>query len=254
MRIQILSDLHADINREMEPPSLADADLVVAAGDIREGIVQAFMYLRDHIAAPTPIVFVAGNHEFYRFNHTAELRAGIEAARRFGIAFLENQTTIIGGVRFIGATLWTDYEFFGEDFRKTAMEAAEDGLADHRQIGIGREVEARFRARHARELHLASRQYLETAFSRRFDGPTVAVTHHVVHSLSVDRRYLANPLTPAFVSDLSAVIDAFQPDLWVHGHTHTSFDYRIGKTRVICNPHGYGGENPAFDPGLVVEV
>ena len=61
-------------------------------------------------------------------------------------------------------------------------------------------------------------------------------------------------LSPAFVSNLSEIIDPRQPALWVHGHVHTSFDYRVGATRVLCNPHGYGAENPDFDPRLVVEV
>lgn len=254
MRIQILSDLHADINRRLAPPVLADAELVVVAGDVREGIVQGFEYLRHHIPPPTPILMVAGNHEFYRSSVERELALAREAAPGFGVTFLENGAAIMDGVRFIGATLWTDYDFFGEDLRKRAMEAAQDGLMDHRHIRADAPPYLIFTPREARERHLASRAFLEQALAERFDGPTVVVTHHVVHERSVDRRYWVHRLTPAFVSDLSDVIDAFQPDLWVHGHTHTSFDYRVGKTRVVCNPHGYGGENPAFDPALVVEV
>ena len=29
------------------------------------------------------------------------------------------------------------------------------------------------------------------------------------------------------------------PALWVHGHTHTSHDYRVGRCRIVCNPRGY---------------
>ena len=29
------------------------------------------------------------------------------------------------------------------------------------------------------------------------------------------------------------------PDLWVHGHTHDSFDYVLGWTQVVVNPYGY---------------
>lgn len=256
MRIQVLSDLHVDINvrRGLHRPSLADADLLVVAGDTCEGVARSFEILRSFISAPTPIVMVAGNHEFYRANHTYELRAGRNAANEHAITFLENGGAVAGGVRFIGATLWTDYDFFGEDLRRDCMDAAQQGLNDHRQIRIGDDVETRFHPRDARNLHFGSRRFLEAALAEPFAGPTVVVTHHLVHEKSVDRAYLANPLTPAFVSDLSPLIKKRRPQLWIHGHTHRNFDYRVGQTRIVCNPHGYGGENPAFDPALVVEV
>jgi Icc-related predicted phosphoesterase len=50
------------------------------------------------------------------------------------------------------------------------------------------------------------------------------------------------------------LIEAYQPALWVHGHVHNSSDYRIGRTRIVANPHGYGNENPRFNGQLVVEV
>jgi Icc-related predicted phosphoesterase len=87
-----------------------------------------------------------------------------------------------------------------------------------------------------------------------FRGPTVVITHHAPHPNSVNSRFVGDPLNPAFVSDLGDLIARHQPDLWLHGHTHCSGDYRLGRTRVICNPAGYGRENPAFDPTLVVEV
>jgi Icc-related predicted phosphoesterase len=61
-------------------------------------------------------------------------------------------------------------------------------------------------------------------------------------------------MSAAYVSDLSAVIKKGKPTAWIHGHVHESFDYRVGATRVLCNPHGYASENPSFNPSLVVEV
>ena len=87
-----------------------------------------------------------------------------------------------------------------------------------------------------------------------FTGPTIVVTHHAVHRNSVAPIYRDDWVTAAFVSDLSELIEAYQPALWVHGHVHNSFDYRVGQTRIIANPHGYGKENPAFDCTLVVEI
>ena len=42
--------------------------------------------------------------------------------------------------------------------------------------------------------------------------------------------------------------------LWIHGHTHTAFDYTVRGTRVVCNPRGYAGEQTGFRADLVVEV
>jgi Icc-related predicted phosphoesterase len=90
----------------------------------------------------------------------------------------------------------------------------------------------------------------------------VVVTHHAVHWNSVHPRFQGDPLTAAFVSDQSALIERYQPALWVHGHVHNSSDYRVGVgggasvggTRIICNPHGYGSENDAFNGAMVVEI
>jgi hypothetical protein len=82
---------------------------------------------------------------------------------------------------------------------------------------------------------------------------TVVVTHHGPHRGSVHPRY-QNALTGGFVSACEDLILAGRPHLWVHGHTQNCADYLVGATRVICNAHGYGNENQAFDPSLVVEV
>ena len=103
-------------------------------------------------------------------------------------------------------------------------------------------------------LHQQSRAFIEAALAQPFAGATVVITHHAPHPGSVHPLYDNDLLSAAFVSDLTPVIEAAQPDLWVHGHVHDSFDYRIGATSVRCNPHGYGNENTAFDPALIVEL
>ncbi|WP_274534676.1 hypothetical protein [Aureimonas sp. AU20] len=95
---------------------------------------------------------------------------------------------------------------------------------------------------------------MEEELTKPFDGPTVVVTHHAPTPRSIHPRYEGDVANPAFASDLTDLVARVGPDLWIHGHVHDSFDYRIGRTRVLANPKGYGDENKAFDQSLVVDV
>jgi len=104
------------------------------------------------------------------------------------------------------------------------------------------------------------------------------LNHHAPAFRSVAPRYATDILTAAFASNMLTELlgeatvrnpaeaasdgDATgldsgarsRVDLVIHGHVHNSADYHVGPTRVICNPHGYGSENAAFNPALIVEV
>lgn len=258
MRLWIFSDLHIDIGSPWTPASIPGADLAVVAGDVGEGLVKSIAWLAATVRPHMPVAFVAGNHEFYRRCLPDELQAGRAAAMEAGIYLLENDTVRFGDVLVSGCTLWTDYELDGPATRVPAMRDARVGLNDHRLIAWSRKPEwRRFRPEEALALHLASRRFLETALRSAADATTrahVVVTHHAPAAGSVAPRFLGKPLNAAYASRLDDLIEAGRPSLWVHGHTHTPFDYRLGGTRVLCNPRGYPGENPRFQPGLVVEV
>jgi hypothetical protein len=162
--------------------------------------------------------------------------------------------TVGSGVRFAGATLWTDYAIFGATNVAGVMNACANGMNDHGLIGWQKQPWLRFRPQEAALLHHRSKAFLTETLATPFDGPTVVVTHHAPHWDSVHPRFQSDPVTGAFVSDLSPLIETYQPDLWVHGHVHNSSDYLVGRSRVIANPHGYGPENPDFNGELVVEI
>ena len=252
MKVQIFSDLHADVAQRRQITIAPEVDAVVVAGDVCEGAERGFMRLRSIVPMQIPIIAVLGNHEFYRRCWSEELALARTAAPLYGIHLLENGVATVGGVRFVGCSLWTDYALFGDPAR--AMLVAADGLNDHRKIKWSKQPWSRFRPQEAWRLHQQSRAFIEATLAVPFDGATVVVTHHAPHPGSAHSRYRSDLLTAAYVSDLTPVIEVGRPDLWVHGHVHESFDYRAGDTRVICNPHGYGAENRSFDPALVVEV
>lgn len=258
MRLWIFSDLHIDIGGPWMPAAVPAADLAVVAGDVGEGLTRSVAWLAAAVRPHMPVAFVAGNHEYYRRCLPDELRAGRAAAADSGIHLLENDTVRFGDLAVSGCTLWTDYELDGSAERAAAMRDARVGLNDHRLIAWKRRPEwQRFRPEEALALHVASRRFLETTLQPIADGMLrahVVVTHHAPSAGSIAPRFVGKPLNAAFASRLDGLIVGGRPSLWIHGHTHGSVDYRLGGTRVLCNPRGYPGENPDFQPGLVVEV
>lgn len=254
MKIQIFSDLHVDVAPIKPIVVLPNIDLVIVAGDTCEGVLRSFEYLRQIVPLHIPILMVPGNHEYYHRFIPTELAQARSHAGAYNIHVLASDTVELGGVRFVGATLWTDYRIFGEANQAAVMNACATGMNDHRLIGWQKKPWLRFRPQEAALLHHQSKTYLAEVLTTPFAGPTVAISHHAVHWGSIHPRFRADPLTAAFLSDQSSLIEALQPELWVHGHVHNSSDYHVGKTRILCNPHGYGSENPAFNGALVVEV
>ncbi|WP_062112321.1 metallophosphoesterase [Aureimonas sp. AU40] len=263
MKLWIRSDLHCSLAELVASFDDAPAhDVAVLAGDIAAGL-QSQIEAIDSVAS-RPVILVAGNHEFWNRSLPAELMAAQIAARRSRwVRFLEADAAVIGGVRFLGGTLWTDFAFYGADARSLSMAHAQAGNADFSSIyselswspGTPRRL---FTPADARQRHVDMRDWLDQAFAQPFDGPTVVVSHHAPSIGSVAPEWRADPGTPAYASRLEHRIRRWAPALWVHGHVHTSHDYRVGDEepaiRVVCNPAGFGGENPDYDPDLVVEV
>lgn len=256
LRVQVVSDLHVDVADTGRLQLAPGVDVLVVAGDTCAGTVEGFAHLRGVVPLPTPIVVVAGNHEFYGASHAAELGRARAAAAGFGITFLEDADAVIGGVRFLGCTLWTDYRLFGDRHRPVAMAVARRSLNDHRAIAWrGAPAWQGFRPEEAAGLHAASRDFLATALASPFPGPTVVVSHHAPHPAGIAPRHGRDPLSAAFASDLTALIVAGAPDLWIFGHTHHPVDRVVARTRLVANPHGYNDECRAtFDPARVIDL
>ena len=109
----------------------------------------------------------------------------------------------------------------------------------------------------ASERHAGDEAFIETELdAANAAGETAVVVPHPLPSPAcIAPVYRNDPLNPAFVSDLDAIILKHKPGLWIHGHTHHSIDARVGDTRILCNPGGYvRGDNPLFDPFCTVVV
>jgi Icc-related predicted phosphoesterase len=256
LKLWPISDLHLAKGEGWIAGNIPEADVAMVAGDVCEGVVDAVTWLSAHIRPHMKVVFVPGNHEYYGGVHDDALLRGKEAAAKADIHLLDGNAVVIRDIKFIGATLWTDYGLFGEAFRWAVMQTARNGLNDHRRIAWSKQPWQRFRPQEAMALHHKALLAVESHLVQRHDGPTIVVTHHAPHTLAVRERFGSDLLAGAYGSDLSELIARTGPDLWVHGHTHVAMDYRIARTRILSNPRGYRHERhrTGFDPSLVVEV
>ena len=281
MKIQLLSDLHLESNPHFMARPAPGADVLVLAGDIgsyQNGSQLVTLGISDFglarfsplplaqggAAWPTPVFFIPGNHEYdgldFDETHT-RLRATCE---RLGIVWLERESVVLQGVRFVGCTLWTDFDaltteraFTGDvtlaeqlKLRDKAFRAANFYLKKNHSLRDG----APLLADAVREEGLKSQAWLRQALAAPFEGNTVVVTHFAPSLRSADPRYGLTPGTAGFCNALDDLLP--QAQLWLHGHLHCPIDYTVAGCRVVANPLGYArkGEQAAFKPDLLIEI
>lgn len=259
MRLLVLSDLHLEVWRDFVPrfdTAARRPDVVVLAGDIHTK-ARAPAWAANTFP-DIPVMYVSGNHEFYgealdRMGQAIRL----ECAKHPNLHYLDCDEYVLQGVRFLGVTLWTDFLLFGSDLRCDVMADAGKVMNDYQRIRLASAGYRKLRPADTAQLHAEQRAWLEGKLSEPFTGPTVVITHMAPSRQSVAPEYASDPVSGAFASDLDDLVR--QATLWVHGHTHTSFDYPFGQCRVVANPLGYmkrGGqaENDDFDPNFIVEL
>jgi len=245
MKLQLISDIHLDIVknkheidafiRNLNP---GGEDIVLAlAGDISEhDMVEEI--LTKICQRYTAVVYVAGNHEYWhssfgRVNNMLSLLNDKIA----NLHWLNNSFTEIDGVRFIGSTLWFEYNALSPIYNI--------GWSDFAQID---NIPDDFYRKNSETVWF---------FEHNIKDGDIVVTHHLPSYRSCSKGFLGSPLNIFYANRLDALIEGTKPSLWLHGHTHENCDYNINKTRVLCNPHGYpkfGGLNPNFNNSLILTV
>lgn len=263
MKIQYLSDIHLDFGPLTLPE--VDADVLVIAGDLANKAAARPLRFFDWIYGELSwfkkrpvVVLTLGNHDFYgcRLEDIATFRTESETR---GMLLLDNETVEIQGVRFIGSILWSDFGLWDNVKRRFAMHEAETAITDFQMIRHGKDFR-KFKPTDSVALHQEAVKFITAELAKPFAGETVVVTHFAPHPGSVAEQWQHDVLTPYFVNDVTKrgllISDETSPDLWIHGHSHWTFDYQVGKTRIVGNARGYDWrENvPDFDPARTVEL
>jgi Icc-related predicted phosphoesterase len=237
MRIRCLSDLHLEFTG-YDVPHLpaAGEDMVVLAGDIGTGL-RGLEWAKRAIP-DRPVIYVLGNHEFYRHDFDELLADARACVAGSNVSLLENDTLDIGGLRFLGCTLWTDFRALGEHLREPAMTLGSRLLNDYEVVSRGtRKLDTADTERRCLESVLWLARSIADS-----DRPTVIVTHHPP-TLATLRPTLEGRLLGAVIhNDFDALI---QPPVcaWIHGHTHHSVERSINGALVVSNQRGYPREN-----------
>ena len=242
MRINYFSDIHLEFGLLKAPDN--DADIIIAAGDIGVS-TQGVDWLK---TLNKPVIYIAGNHEFYSCDYQQTLQSIRDQCAGSNVSFLENDSFIFQGVRFLGCTLWAD--LFVEGDKKA--EALGKTLNDFRRIQFG---EKSFDVAQFSRLYQSSKSWLEQQLAQPFSGKTVVISHHAPSLWSWNgSTYAAKKL--AYCNDLKPLLHEYEIAAWIHGHVHSQMDYRIAGARILCNPRGYAGIKIAsrFDQNRVVEI
>lgn len=270
MKIQLVSDLHLDISKHLELPG---GDVLIIAGDACEakelqheyhstklrtysgGRYPCYDFFRFECAKYKKVFYVMGNHEHYhgKLWKTADMLRNMLPSN---VTLLENQSEEYEGVLFVGATLWTDMNRYDP----VTMHAMNSHMNDYRLITTHHPIHnsyGKLKARDTANIHADSKKYIKETVEIYADMPVVVITHMAPTFESVHEMYRGDIANSAYCSDLSNIIlDSPNIKFWVHGHMHTTSDYMVGDTRVLCNPRGYlpyEGDN-GFDPTLTFEI
>jgi predicted phosphodiesterase len=273
MKLQLLSDLHLEVDPHFVPQAAPGADLLILAGDIgaRPNAPLSRHGRNDWCLSrfspklgnwPVPVVYLPGNHEFDGQDFDECYGALREQAESLGMVWLEKETRVLGDVRLLGTTLWTDFDALCQwpesapgimthrlQMRQKASHAADFYL---RKVGTTRHGQP-FDAAGVRDEALVCQNWLRAQLEQPFGGKTVVVTHFAPSLKSADPRYGVTPGTAGFCNALDPLVA--QADVWLHGHLHCPSRYTVQRCRVFANPLGYAksGEQVGFESQLLIQ-
>jgi len=264
MLIRPVSDLHLEFSygnmRLNELPTDKDTVLILA-GDI--GLASkphTYMdFFHDKANRFRDVIYIMGNHEHYKGSFSCSKgRVKDNLAEFVNVHVMEKESLVIDDTVFIAATLWTSMN--NHDI--LCMEQSRLTMNDYTTIRHGTSAEPwkrKLKPIDTVEDHLNAKHYIFEEIKKHKDKKVVVISHHAPSFKSVPEEFKGDTINGAYASELFEDIMEHNPDIWIHGHTHNSFNYMVGDTNIICNPRGYHTEsgqylNLTFNEELVINV
>jgi len=248
VKIHILSDFHSEFDDFEYIEN--DSDVVVLAGDINlkeRGIAWVLDTIKNK-----PVIYVMGNHEYYTSAYPKLLNSIKDMCKNTNVHVLENDQVKIGDVDFFGCTLWTNFKLLGDP--RLSGYQCQQVMSDYKKIRLTPKY-SKLRSIDVAAINQRSINWLKSELRASDSQSKVVVTHHAPSVKSLPEEFRTDPVSAAYASNHEDLILEYSPKLWIHGHIHSKSDYKIGNTRIVCNPRGYPDEDVLnFDHGLVHEI
>ena len=241
MKIQLISDTHGYLNHFMPHP---DANLIIHAGDFTIHHDKACQQIRQFIARcehyHKPYVLVLGNHDYYGHQLDLTLARSLKAQ---GINVLyRGEVFEFEGMRFIGDTLWTDFDLYGQPSDK-------DWWLYYQRI-----------ADFAYILNISHEQMIDEHIKTieffnqyRHQKDVFVVSHFPPCEQMLDKKFADSPLNPYFINNVS--VKGFTH--WACGHTHHTTRQVVDGCQLYLNASGYQSgtymECLGFDENYLIE-
>lgn len=259
MLLWVMSDLHLESCRGWDLPAPGmrpQFDVLIVAGDLITRMERGVAWLRERVT-DRPVIYVSGNHEAYGTDWKITIEKARVAATGSNICVIHNDTCVLGDVTFLGATLWTDFNLFGD--RRRAMVYAGTVMNDYRRIRK-RDYQDRLRPQDTLAANRETREFFADVVRTKTTERVCAISHHgpapANAKLGTENDLISSAYVNGECADLMRGVHT-----WIYGHTHETRDFTVGETRVVTNAKGYGPstgnpawENKNFDPTFTIEI
>lgn len=256
--ILYLSDIHLEASNISFIGDIGE-DFIVIAGDLSSDLYLLEDFFLNKISKTTPIIYVLGNHEYEgrRWNDTEKLICDI--VKKFkNVHLLNNNSIEIGKIKFIGSTLWTNFEETGTDTEEN-KKWAKNNIADLNNI-FTLKSDNKYSSITADEIiskHNDAVKYLTYELKQPSDCDTKIVISHFAPSKKSKAKEYAHINSSYWSSNIENLVGL--ADIWIHGHTHSTFNYFISETNVLCNPRGWTrlfdmASNTTFDKNKILSI
>lgn len=231
----IVSDLHFEWNNSFFIPKVDGVKFLILAGDI--GSFKSHLPFIEDAATKYTVIYILGNHECYGYS-IKEVREFWKSVKIDNFYFLDNESVVIDDIKFIGSTLWVNFDNENphcmmnapveiKDFSKIIKDDQSDFITPYDIL----------------EEFKVSYEFIKKEIYSEDDFKKVLITHYAISSQSVPEKYKQHPQDIKnnlyFYSNLEYLVGNSGAKMAIHGHMHNSSDYMLGDTRVVCNPLGY---------------